>query len=155
VLEGDRFKIYVDRLRNGKGETLEEELSPDFIGVDGEEIRFPDPVFVKGRAYTAEDNLVLHFDCFTSCYLPCSICNKEVKVNIDIKGFYYVESFDKIKGAVFNYSYPLREAILLESPDFTECNGGSCGERKGVEKYFKQPGKEDGMETHPFSELTI
>ncbi len=150
----DKFKIYVDRLRNGKREKLEESVPSDFLVVEGDEISFDETVELDGEAYLAEDHLVLHIDATVACQLPCSMCNEPVKAEIMVRGFYHVEPAEKIKSGVFDYSDSLREALLLEAPRFIQCNGGSCKSRKELSPYLRDQKKESGMESHPFSELT-
>ena len=53
---------YIDQLRDGHEEEIHEEFSPDFLGIEEKDLGFKDPVFVEGKAYLAEDSLILHFD---------------------------------------------------------------------------------------------
>ena len=135
----DAFKIFVEQLRSGNVEHLQEELSPEFLDIHEKELAFKDPVFLKGEAYLAEDNLILHFDISTFAELPCSVCNETVKVPIKVQNVYHHEPLSAIKGGVFNMLNALREAVLLEIPAFTECNSGNCAKRKELEKYIRKP----------------
>ena len=151
----DTFKIYIDRLRSGKREELTSELDVSFLDVGDKDLRFLDSVRVEGEAYATDDDLVLHLDSFVSCEMPCSVCNEKVKVDVKVQDFYHVESFDKIKSGVFDYTAPLREAILLETPAFIECNDGHCSKRSDMESYFCNSKSESRMKNNPFSELTV
>ena len=154
----DVFKIYVGRLQTGKEEAIAEELAPDFIEVDEENLSFPEKISLQGKTYLAEDELVMQIDAQTVCKVPCSVCNEEVAVPVKVDNFYHVQPIKEIKGAVFDYSALLREAILLDSPDFVECHNGTCPERKGMESYLSTGNTEekpadDGY--HPFSDLEL
>lgn len=137
--DGDRLTIHTESLKNGHVEKLKERFSPDFIDVHEERLEFCDPVIMTGEAYLAEAELVLHLNLATKATIPCSICNEPVKVQIDLQDVYISEPLDQIKTGVFSLADPLREAILIETPAFAECNQGSCPKRKELEKYFKKP----------------
>lgn len=156
----DRFKIYVEQLREGHVEKISEKFSPEFLDVHEKDLKYADPVLVKGEAYLAEDMLVLHVDIKTFGMIPCSICNEPVKVEIAIKGSYHAIPLEEIKGGIFNYQEIIRETILLETPILTECNQGKCPQRSSVQKYLKKEGapkskngNEDGY--HPFADLDL
>lgn len=151
----DHFKIYIDRLRDGKREELVTELDPSFLEVEETDLLFLEPVVVNGEAYTTDDSLVLHLDSDTCCQRACSICNEPVKVPLEVRGFYHIETFDQIKSGKFDYSFALREALLLEVPDFVECNEGACKGRPEIERYLREPGESDRMDGNPFAELTL
>lgn len=156
----DRFKIYVEQLRDGHIEKISEKFSPDFLDVHEQDLKFVDPVLVDGEAYLAEDMLILHVDIKTTGLIPCSICNEPVKVEIAIDGSYHATPLDEIKGGVFNFQEIIREVILLETPILAECNKGKCPQRTLVQKYLKgentsktKDGEEDGYQ--PFADLDL
>lgn len=155
----DRFKIYVEQLRDGHTETLSESFDPDFLGIDEKELQFPLPVKVEGDVYLAKDELVLHFNIETFCVVPCSICNEPVKEKIKIKGFYFVVPVEEVKSGIYNFKEILREAVLLDVPLRAECHHGKCPQRKEIEKYLKHEEKgetdENGDGYHPFADLNI
>lgn len=132
----DTFKIFVHRLKDGQKEKIDEKLPPDFLDVDGEGLRFPDPISVKGAAEEADGTLILQLEIATEVIVPCAICNEDVVIKIRIPNFYHTEDLADIKGAVFNYREILREAILLEVPFIAECHEGDCPERGSMAKYF-------------------
>jgi uncharacterized metal-binding protein YceD (DUF177 family) len=149
----DRFKIFVERLRDGHTEQIQEVFLPDFLEIQDEDLLYQDNVYVKGKAYLVEDNLIIHLDIRTSARLPCIICNEPVVVPVEIHGFYHTEPIAGIKGSVFNYTNVLREIIILESPVFAECKG-KCPQREEIEKYlFKEKGENPEEGYHPFSDL--
>jgi uncharacterized metal-binding protein YceD (DUF177 family) len=135
----DAFKIYVEQLRNGHEEDIHEELSPDFIGVNETDLSFTSPVKVDGKAYLADDSLILHFDIVTHATIPCAVCNNPVSVEVNIRNFYHAEPLEEIKTGIYNLQNLLRETILLDTPQFAECNQGQCAERERLSKYLKTP----------------
>lgn len=131
----DTFKIFVHRLNDGQQEKIDETLSPDFLDIHEADLAFKSPVHIKGSAEAADDMLVLILEVETEAIIPCSICNKQVSTRISLTHFCHTERFSDIKGSVFNYKNLLREAILLEVPYSTECNG-DCPERADLAQYF-------------------
>lgn len=150
----DEFKIYIERLRKGD-ETIEESLDPAFLAIDEKDLDFPEKVKIDGEAYLADDDLVLHLNVETTANIPCSICNEKVNIGIKLQDFYYSEPIADIKSGVFNYKEILREAILLDTPFFAECNEGNCSKRKELGKFLKEPSKEIANDEgyQPFADL--
>lgn len=153
----DRFKIFVEQLRQGNTEEIEEVFSPDFLEIKEKELSFLQPITVRGQVYLADDTLVLHLDIHAVAVMPCAICNQPANVEIAIQGFYHAVPLIEIKGAVYDFREILREAILLEVPLLTECHQGKCPQRQSLEKYFKKegvPGIKDQEEGYrPFADL--
>lgn len=156
-MSDDRFKIYVEQLRDGHSESITESFSPKFINVDEKDLKFVDPVEVDGEAYLADDELVLHLKVNTQATMPCRICNEPFKHAIQIDDFYHAVPVTEIKGRVFDFRDVLREGILLESPPVAECHNGSCPQRKTVQKYMKIEGKaiDEDQGYRPFADLDI
>lgn len=149
----DAFKIYIDRLSSGKVQAIEEELSPDFLAVDDEELTFNAPVCVKARAYIAETELIVHFDVETKLITTCSVCNGPLEWPVHLRNWVLVKPVAEIKGGIFDYSEPLREEILVSIPFVMECNG-ECPKR-GEYKDFLKPGdlSDEKEGYHPFADL--
>lgn len=145
----DAFKIYVDQLRDGHEEDIHENFPPDFIDVNEKDLSFKDPVTVEGKAYLAEDSLILHFEIETIATIACAVCNTPVKVQVSIENFYHAEPLEEIKSGIYNLQDILRETILLETPKFAECNSGKCAEREKISKYLKVPNSKETDETNP------
>ena len=148
------FSLFVDRLRGGKVEEIKEVFSPDFLGVHESDLVFDKEVKVKGEAYLTDDSLVMRVDITTEATMPCAICNEKAAVPIEVRGFYHIVPLKEIKGAVYNMQEALREAILLEIPQFAECEG-KCPRREEIAKYMKDASADTGMngDTHPFADL--
>ena len=144
----DLLEIYVNRLGEEKVELIDVEMPPELLDVDEKDLQLENPAKVKGKAYLANDHLVLNLDVRTIAIVPCTICNDPVEVAITLDDFYYTEKLSDIKGATFDATGPIREAILLEVPQFVECGGKSCPRRAELAKYLTQ--KEAQF---PFAEL--
>lgn len=156
----DAFKIYVEQLRDGHSEKIQETFPPDFLEVNDQDLSFVDPVVIKGEAYLAENMLVLHLDIKTKGTLPCVICSAPVKVPVEIDGFYHAIPIEEIKGAVYNVKEILRETIILETPQRAECHQGKCPQRQTLKKYLKEENpKEKGQDNQegykPFADLDL
>lgn len=151
----DQFKIYIEQLRGGHETQLDEKLAPAFMDIREDELSFEKEIDLQGKAYLAEDELIINWDIHTEALLPCSICNEKVSVPIDIENFYYSEPLSSIKSGVYNFKELLRETILLEVPPFAECHQGQCPKRKEIGKYLKPDSiDEDANEGyHPFADL--
>lgn len=159
-MENEGFKIYVDRLQEGAVEAIEEVFSSNFLEQKSEELSFEKDVAVKGNAYLADHELIVHLDVHTEAEVPCSICNNLVKVPIDLEGLYLVESLDKNSSGVYLFKEPLREAILLEAPSFAECQDGHCPKRKEFGGYLSEEKKNSGLGEsidgyQPFKDLDL
>lgn len=155
----DRFKIYIDQLRDGEMENLSEDFSPEFLDVNEQDLKFVDPVNLQGEAYLAEDMLMLHLNIKTACLIPCAICNEPVKVPIEVIGFYHAEPLEEIKGGIFHFQEILRETILLNTPILAECKQGKCPQRGPLEKYLKPESSSNSGESddgyRPFADLDL
>lgn len=150
------LKIYIDRLKNGQKQKIQESISPDFLEIDEEDLAFEDPVILQGEAYTANEHLVIHLDIQTTAYLPCSVCNDTIGVPLVIKNLYLTHPLADIPGAIFDLTNELRESILLQVPLFVECNQGKCPQREQIKKFLKKDTrhKEVKEDTHfPFADL--
>ncbi|NGX57453.1 MAG: hypothetical protein K940chlam3_00345 [Chlamydiae bacterium] len=152
-MDTDAFKIYIDRLWNGKKQVVDESFSPNFLGVDEEGLKFQKPVNVAGEAYIAENELVLHFSVKAEASMPCAICNEWTSVSISLDSFYEVISLEEVKGAIFDFSENLREEILLHIPHTVECHGGSCPARKDVNEYIREDSPDEIEGYQPFADL--
>jgi len=152
-MESDQFKIYVDRLRGEKSETISFNLDATFLDVTEKDLTFSKEISVEGETYIADEYLIIRFSALTVATLPCSICNEGVDFPIELKNFYHTEPLEEIKGAIFDFKDLLRDTILLQAPLFAECIGG-CQERSKVNKYFKEsPAPTTNKEYFPFESL--
>lgn len=151
----DLFKIFVEQLREGHEEKIEEKYDPGFLEIDEPDLVFDTPVELEGVVYLADRELIFHWNIKTEALISCSICNELVRVPIEIRNFYSSEPLTEIKSGIYNFKNLLRETILLEVPPFAECNGGKCLKRKEYDKYLKEPSNNSDDEEgyQPFADL--
>jgi uncharacterized metal-binding protein YceD (DUF177 family) len=147
----DAFKVWIDRLTEGQVQKIDASYDPAFLDVEESELQFRSPVAVSGEAYLADDTLVLRLKAKTIALMPCIICNKMIETKLEILELYHTESLSDIRGAIFDFSEALREALLIELPKYVECGAGKCPERQALAPYLRKPEKK---ETHcPFADL--
>lgn len=152
----DALKIYTDQLRDGREKSIDESLSPDFLDIHEQDLKYVGNIEVHGKAYLADSDLIVNLDITAHGVVPCSICNEPVEMTIEIPNFYHAESLAEVKTGIFDFGDVIREAILLETPPFTECNNGACPKRKELKKYLKEPqSKEIEERYHPFADLDL
>jgi uncharacterized metal-binding protein YceD (DUF177 family) len=154
----DLFKIYVSRLNNGQTHEYEESVSPDFLDVRDNFLKFQENIHVTGSTYLADDHLVSHLCIDAAATVPCSICNEPVRIPIVIKDLYLSTPLTEIKGVIYDLSGEIRDSILLQVPQFAECSEGQCPQRSYIEQFLeKKPKEEKKTDTDsihfPFSEL--
>ena len=142
-------KIFIDRLINGKVLHLDEILPPTILEVNEKDLQFHTPITVNGQAYLTDSHLVLKLNIATTATLPCSICNDLVTLSITIPSFYHAEELTAIRGGIYDFTPPLREGVLLEVPNYVECNK-NCSKRDNIKHYFAK-----GQHQHPFADLNI
>ncbi len=150
----ERFKIFLEQLKSGGTERIDIACSPDFLGVNEENLHYEGSVRVKGEVYLADEELILHFDASAQAIIPCSICNEPVEVKTEVLNYYHAESTAEIKTGFFNFQALLREAILLEAPQFAECEGG-CPQRRQLDKFLKKPKASGGDGYQPFADVNL
>lgn len=149
----DPFQIWVDRLKGGKTQKINESLDPSFLDVQEEELRLDAPVIVIGEAYLSDNELILRLTASTQVSMPCAICNQMIPVKLAVNDFYHAHPLDEIPSAIYDFRIPLREALLIELPKYVECNQGKCPERKVIAPYMRS-GEKIKKDTHfPFSNL--
>lgn len=153
----DPFKIFVDQLREGNTRTIQEVLPPDFMEIHEKELEFFKPIKVDGEAYLADQDLVIRLEAEATAVIPCNICGKPVEVVIKLAPFYHYVPIKEVKGAIFLFDQILREAILIDTPQFAECNDGNCPQRTEIARYLKEHNEnnsdEDGF--RPFADIDL
>lgn len=153
----DPFKIYVDRLREGTTYSINEEVPPDFMDIHEKELEFFKPIKVKGEAYLADQDLVIALEAKATAVIPCRICGTPVETPISLPRFHHYIPIKEVKGAIFLFDEILREAILLDTPQFAECNDGKCPQRTEVARYLKKTNENNSDEEgyHPFADIDL
>ncbi|HSX38785.1 MAG TPA: hypothetical protein VLE95_08200 [Chlamydiales bacterium] len=151
----EAFKIWIDRLGNGCVQKIEESFDPSFLEIHEKELQFRSPVEVTGEAYLAEQHLVIHLNARTKASVPCAICNEMFDIELKTGPFYHSEELAVIPEAVFDFSLPLKEALLIELPRYFECCHGKCPERDALAPYLRPPqNREKETKIHfPFADL--
>jgi uncharacterized metal-binding protein YceD (DUF177 family) len=148
------FKIWVDRLREGSVQKIDGSFSPSFLEIEEKDLQLRTPVEVLGKAYLAEDHLVIQINAKTKAHVPCAICNEMMEMELKVDNFYQALGVDEIPGGSFDFSAPLREALLIELPHYFECCEGNCPERKTLAPYLRSAPKTDEKNTNfPFADL--
>lgn len=145
------FQIWIDRLKNGQTQTITESFPSDFLDIQEEELKMHSPVHVVGEAYLTESELILHFNASTKLKMPCAICNEMIEVDLSIKDCYHAVPVNEIPSGIYDYKEDLRESLLIEVPQYVECNQGNCPERKIIAPYMHKKQKETS--NFPFSNL--
>jgi hypothetical protein len=130
------LEIYVDRLKEGRVEKIQQRLEPEFLQIDDPDLAFKEPVEIEGEVYIAQTDLVLRLQLKSSCRMPCSICNENITVPLFVPSGYHAISLDEVKGAIYDAGELIRQALLLEIPSFTECQGGRCPQREQVDAFL-------------------
>ena len=147
------FQIWIDRLKSGGTQLINESFNPDFLDIQEKELQLNAPVIVTGEAYLTENELILRVQASTKAMMPCSICNQMIQIELSVKDFYHAEPTSEIRTGIFDYQTHLREALLIELPQYVECNQGKCPERKIIAPFLRSE-KKVKEETHfPFSNL--
>jgi uncharacterized metal-binding protein YceD (DUF177 family) len=151
----EKFKIYIDRLKDGHTEEIDITVLPTFIEVKEEALSFPNEVSISGQAYLTDEHLITNLNIETSALLSCSICNNPVQILVTIHNHSLAEPLEEICSPIYDLTNEIREAILLEIPQFVECNKGNCPERVIIKKYLSDPSQTNSSNpSHfPFADL--
>ncbi len=149
----ESFKIWIDRLKGGRTEKIEEALDSSFLGPEEPELRFGGKAFVKGEAYLTDTHLIIHLKAHCTVSMPCAVCNQMTQVELRDDNFYYTQPMEEIEGALFNYSEALREALLLQLPRTVECHQGKCPERSTMTPYLRSETRKEKTTYFPFADL--
>jgi uncharacterized metal-binding protein YceD (DUF177 family) len=147
------FKIWIDRLRGGHTQKIAEIVDPAFLDVEEADLRFESPVAVQGEAYVSEDQLILRLKAATKAVMPCAICNQITQTEVKIENFYHTQPTEEIPGAIFDFREALREALLIELPQYIECSGGKCPERPAIAPYLRSEKRAEKPTYFPFKDI--
>ncbi len=147
------LQVFIDRLKDGHTEEIEEQIGSEILDIDEPSLSFGPHVMIEGKVYLADDHLVVHLSLRAEAKIPCSICNETVTIPLQIKDFNTTLPLTEIPSHILDLTDILREAILLNTPPFAECHQGHCPQRERLKKYLKgkAPSKENVQ--FPFSDL--
>lgn len=132
------LKIFIERLRDGKTQSIAEDLNPSFMDVKEQDLLFEQPIHVHGEAYLAEDWLIVKLTIETQAKLYCAVCNEPFNFAIKIQEMMHEEPLENSRDAAFDLIPLVRETILLEIPFLPQCGTLKCNNRQEVEKYLKK-----------------
>lgn len=147
------FLIYIDRLKDGHALKIKEKITALDLALEEEtDLHFSKEIVVNLEAYLAEGHLILHYALQAEAFIPCTICNQNVSIPIQIESEYHTEPLENIKSHIFDATAVLRESILLQVPLFAECGNGACPEREAIAPFLAK-GKPAKETYQPFADL--
>lgn len=136
-MKNDIFSIYIDRLRDGKEEELHVTTSSQEIGVTIEDDTRILDVECSGTAYLSSDYLILSLAISYAFNATCRKCNELSKEKRELPMQSYTLLLESIRGSVYNYNSVIREAILLDIPEYTECREENLAQCNEILAYIK------------------
>jgi uncharacterized metal-binding protein YceD (DUF177 family) len=131
--------VHVERLREGKTETLEEQIDPSLLDIADEELACNEPVSLSAEVYLVDTWLIVKMSLTATVVLPCSFCNEPFVLPITIEEQLHEEPLEDIKGGIFDLIPLVREAIFLAIPFYPQCGTTLCLNRDKIEKFLKKP----------------
>jgi uncharacterized metal-binding protein YceD (DUF177 family) len=147
------FQIWIDRLKSGQSQLINESFTPDFLDIREDELQLNSPVVAVGEAYLTENELILRLKASTRALMPCAVCNQMIQFELSVKDFYHAQPLSEVPSGIYDYQAPLREALLIELPRYVECNQGKCPDRKVIAPYLRSEKKVEENTHFPFSNL--
>lgn len=157
-MEDSELSVIISNLQDGAIHPLSVDGDPSFMQVADGEAVFSHAVCVRGKAYLAGDEGIVLLSCSTQVELPCRICNDRVVENLSVEELYFACPLSDCKNGVINFSEVVREALLLELPQVTECGGGTCPQRQEMLQYYSsgEASVDQKSETYqPFADLDL
>lgn len=153
-MDTNPFHLVLDYLIGDKKESKEGFFSSDFLEVKEPELVFSPEVWLHWEAYIANQMLVIQMNIKVEIQLPCSVCNQMTSKEIKIEKGYQTIPLKELSQSTVDIAPIFREALLLEVPQFIECNEGLCPERKEIDPFLKKSIKSSETEEYfPFSDL--
>jgi uncharacterized metal-binding protein YceD (DUF177 family) len=129
--------FFIDRLQEQEAEEVVCQLPPTSMEVDEPTLAFREPVNIQGEAYLADNYVVFHGSATTQASIPCTVCNEWVAIPVKLEEFYHAEPVEQaVKGAI-DFGPIIRDALLLEVPQFAECGGGQCPKRAELVPFLR------------------
>ncbi len=146
--------IHRERLIDDRVEEISSSVPVENLDLNDKELQFQGNVELKGKAYIAGTELIIHLDILCKALMPCKVCNQAVLFEIEVRDYVKNLEVKAVRSGVYRLANDVREAILLEIPPYTECSEGQCLERKQLKKYLKN--ELESKDTFlAFSELEI
>ncbi len=148
----DELKISLSLFTEGNEVDIHAIFSSDFLDIHEKELKFLEIISIQGKARRACDHILLEINAQCTALLPCSICNEWTSCPIVLNNVQLSKEVAEIKDNTFDATEMVREAILLEVPQFAECQG-SCPERKNMECYCNKRAEKKNPKYFPFEQL--
>ncbi len=148
----EKLKVYIERIRDGASDEINETLQPKFMDVNEKELAFEKPITLIGEAYVTDDYLIVTLSIKTEVELVCAVCNEPFSFDVAIDNMMHEEPLEGIKDASFDLLPLVRENILLSIPFYPQCGLTSCKNRDAIEPYLKKAGPA-AAENNPFKDL--
>lgn len=139
------MNIFINNLN--KKEFINKSFNPDFLEIKEKDLIMDSLIKVKGETYLLNNYLIIDLIAETKYKMPCSICNKFISSPLKVK-IYLNISIEKKNNYVYCYKNDLRENLLLNIPNFVECNK-NCPNRKLLKNFLKKEEKK----SYPFKIL--
>ncbi len=132
------FLIRLADLDQDSSLKIDHTVPSDFLKTFDNQLDFEGLVKLFGKAYLTDDHLIIKISAKASTKMDCSVCNGPAIKEISLEDHYITKPLAEIIDQVFDFSEELRQALLLETPPFLECEGGKCPQRSEIEKYSKK-----------------
>ena len=151
--------IYIDRLHQGKKYELNIVVDSSFMEIEEGFLVIGDKITIVGSCYLVEQEVHLCFTIKAPYKVPCKICNEWVAEELYIEQLHHQMPLTDIQGPSFDFSQIIREALLIEVSNFSECNHqqGKCKYREEVKHYFSSSNDSETRssirENKPFERL--
>jgi len=141
------LQIHIDYLKNEYIYNFEKTIPFEELDIGQEkELKFIKPLLIEGKAYIANEFLILVLNIKFYVSLPCSICNEFFEKEFNIKNLTINEKLTKIN-SIYQYKDEIRNACFLEIPSYIKCSK-KCPEKNNIKKYLNVNKK-----NFPFSNL--
>jgi len=143
--------IYLDRLIEGKEQSLDETLPSNVFFKNEKDLKFSSDMKICGKAYITTDHLLVDISAKIEADMPCIICQKDVPFQLEMEKQTLTIPLEEIKNKVYDYTSLIRESLLLQLPQTKECKGG-CPDRSSIEPFLVKD--DENIEKHfPFAGL--
>ena len=133
----NELNIYVDRLSGGKTEDIDEVFDPIVLEVKDDYLTFNSPLHVSGKAYLAEEFLILNLTIKTMYNVTCKICSEDIIKSLELKDVYLTEEVSNIRAKVYDVLVQVRDTVFINIPDYQECEG-NCPLRDQLNEFLKE-----------------
>ncbi|KPK33540.1 MAG: hypothetical protein AMS24_00675 [Chlamydiae bacterium SM23_39] len=131
------MNIFLNNLN--KEMIITKSFSPDFLEIKEKDLTMDSLVKIDSRVYITNGYLIIDLTAKTEYKMHCSICNKLTSQPLEAKILLNIPT-KKIDNSIYSYKNDLRNALLLNIPNFVECEK-NCPNRKHIKKFLKKEEK--------------